>query len=164
MGMARKRTWGAKTKIKGRIGWEKKETLKVRYLIRSSVRLHGKGVHRWGAKVGMTDKRSELHTKSNSISSGWVKSCENKYKVTRSKMHFGRQHYYRAMQRTNLTKSSGYSGRNVITTVVLRSGLNTGAESVTDPSRKVHAALRLGDKTLWQLTLTQKTKPSLQFL
>lgn len=41
-----------------------KETLKVRYLIGISVRLHGKGVHRWGVKVGMTDKRSELNTKS----------------------------------------------------------------------------------------------------
>lgn len=99
---------------------------------------------------------------SNSVSLGWVQSCENKYKVTRSKMHFGREHYFRAMQRTNLTKSSGYSGQNTITTFVLRPGLNTGAESVTGPSRKVHAALCLGDKTLWQLTLTQKTKRNLQ--
>lgn len=99
---------------------------------------------------------------SNSISLGWVKSCENKYKVTRPNMHFGREHYYRTMQRANLTKSSGYSGRNTITTFVLRPGLNTGAESMTDPSRKVQAALCLGDKTLWQLTLTQKTKENLQ--
>lgn len=40
-----------------------------------------------------------------------------------------KKHSYRAMQRANLTKSPGYSGRNTVITFVLRSGLNAGAQS-----------------------------------